>query len=169
MYNFVNTSDGCCRSKILNPFENLGDLMYIYDFIRSLGKARTKYTDYMCQFVNISMQIISRTMHQDTTGELVFQDSIPSIDICPPAHSLDFHFVISTIGFISLFIDHTMVIGTRPFGRYLDGIIFRCFLLIWSSNYLCVDLINLYQSRSFMASSRVIVSGSHEAVIKILP
>ena len=50
--------------------------------------------------------------------------SMPYIDLCPPEHSLAFHFVIYPIGFIFIFMDPTMGIGTYYFGRYWYSISF---------------------------------------------
>ena len=33
MYNFVNASDGCCRSGICSPFVTVGGILYISSFI----------------------------------------------------------------------------------------------------------------------------------------
>ena len=51
-----------------------------------------------------------------------------STNLYSPSHKRDFHLFISLIGFIFLFNYHPVGIGTRPFGRNLDGNTFQYFL-----------------------------------------
>ena len=84
------------------------------------------------------MNSINQTILQETVGEHVFQYSTPSKDLCPPAHSLAFHFVISPRGFCSCLINQAIGKALHPAERELFLITFQLPRLVCASNYVFI-------------------------------